>query len=247
MDINLIRDNKDLVITNEKNRFNNTDKIDILHIAGPNSSKLLSEIDSRINDVKFMKMKHLPEFGSSGINLNLFKVSFTGCQGYELHVTRDKSIQLYQLIKNHQFSKEINLSLFGSLALNSLRIEKGFKTYVDLDYQHYLDAGIKPFICKHKKKGIKQYDNISQGKISSIFYIHTDKQWEWSVVGDTPILFEDKVIGYITSSAKGGITNKTIGLGYIDKNMKNNKNCYVNCFGNNWKIDILDEPPIKLG
>ena len=222
---------------------NHTDNIDIIHIAGPNSTQLLSLIEPRINDIKFMKMKQINNFASDNIDVNVFQVSFTGCLGYELHINRNYSVQLYNLIKNHPISNDMNLSLFGSMALNSLRIEKGFKTYNDIDYSHYLDASIEPFISKNKNIGINTYDKVSSGKISSKFKIHTDINWEWSVVGDTPIMIDinnqSSVIGYITSSAKSAVSNETIALGFIDRNMISNNNCYVYCFGHKWKIDIL--------
>lgn len=219
---------------------NHTDLIDILHIAGPNSTELLSNIDSRINDISFMKMKHIDNFGLSDLNLNIFKLSFTGLDGYELHITRHNSIKLYEFIKNHKISQKLDMTLFGSLALNSLRIDKGFKTYSDLDYSHYLDAGIKPFISKKKNIGEKYYEKISTGKISCKFRIHTDKGWEWSVMGDSPIFEkEGNLIGYVTSSARGAENGDTIGLGFIDKKKINKSDCYVKCFGFDWNIDIL--------
>jgi dimethylglycine dehydrogenase len=218
---------------------NHTDLIDILHIAGPKSKELLSNIDSRINDISFMKMKEINNFGLSNLNLNIFKLSFTGLEGYELHINRNDSIKLYEFIKNHKISKDLNMSLFGSFALNSLRIDKGFKTYADLDYSHYLDAGIEPFISK-KKINKKYYDEVSSQKISCKFRIYTDKTYEWSVLGDSPILDdEDNLIGYVTSSALSARNNYTVGLGFIDKNKIHKKNCYIKCLGFNWKIDNI--------
>ena len=219
---------------------NHTDFIDILHIAGPKSKELLSNIDSRINDISFMKMKQINNFGSSNLNLNIFKLSFTGLDGYELHINRNDSIKLYDFIKNHKITKDLNMSLFGSLALNSLRIDKAFKTYSDLDYSHYLDADIKPFISKKKNIGENYYEKISTGKISCKFRIHTNKGYEWSVIPDSPIFEKNNnLIGYVTSSARGALDDHTIGLGFIDKKKINTSNCYVKCYGFDWNIDIL--------
>ena len=144
----------------------------------------------------------------------------------------------------------MNLSLFGSMALNSLRIEKGFKVYADLDYSHYLDSGIEPFISKKKKIGEEYYKEISTNKVSTMFNIHAEDGWEWSIQGDSPILVDrndkKKVIGYITTSAKGAETNKTYGIGFIDRDYINNTDCYIDCYGFNWKIDILKNPPLKI-
>lgn len=227
-------------IIGDVNIENHTDLIDILHIAGPNSKELLTHIDSRINEISFMKMKHINNFGLSRLNLNIFKLSFTGLEGYELHINRNKSVELYEFIKNHKISKNLDMTLFGSLALNSLRIDNGYKTYSDLDYSHYLDADIKPFISKKKKTGENNYDKISNGKIFCKFRIYTDKGWEWSVLGDSPIFEkEGNLIGYVTSSALSAKNNYTIGLGYIDKNKINKKKSYIKCYGFDWNIDIL--------
>ena len=55
-------------------------------------------------------------------------------EGYELHINRNNSVELYEFIKNHKISKNLDMTLFGSLALNSLRIDNGYKTYSDLDF-----------------------------------------------------------------------------------------------------------------
>lgn len=225
--------------------YNKTNDIDILHIAGPNSYKLLSEFDSKIKDISFMKMNHIKNFANK-FDVKIFKLSFTGYPGYELHIDRNNSSELFEYIKNHEISKNNNLSLFGSLALNSLRIERGFKTYGDFDFSHYLDAGITPFISKNKKKKIALNYWKPDNKISSMFKIKTDKGWEWSVVPDTPIFininYQKKLIGYITSSTKSATFGDTIGLGFIDRTMIDKQNYYINCFGDNWDIEILKKP-----
>jgi hypothetical protein len=49
-----------------------------------------------------------------------------------------------------EVGKQFNAAKLGSHAVNSLRIEKGFKFKADLDFAHYTEAGIDRFLAKKK-------------------------------------------------------------------------------------------------
>ena len=75
--------------------------------------------------------------------------------------------------------------------------------------------------------------------IQLLFDISADDGWEWSILGDSPIINEkNEIVGYITSSAKGAESQKTIGLGYINRNINYNHLSLLS-YGNKWKIKTI--------
>eukprot|EP00468_Gymnochlora_sp_CCMP2014_P000687 CAMPEP_0167740864 /NCGR_PEP_ID=MMETSP0110_2-20121227/532_1 /TAXON_ID=629695 /ORGANISM="Gymnochlora sp., Strain CCMP2014" /LENGTH=815 /DNA_ID=CAMNT_0007624841 /DNA_START=154 /DNA_END=2601 /DNA_ORIENTATION=- len=226
--------------------------IEILHIAGPKTSLLMSKIAPEAEEIPFLGMKELEIFG---LPAKVFRVSFTGLAGFELHMSSKQAALLFKQILESPAAKELELIPFGSMAVNSLRTEVGFKLRGDLDYVHYSEAGIEPFIGK-KNKFLGRDEKYVPQKRAVIFRVHAGTGWEWSIPSDCPILSNDhpgKIIGYTTTSAKGQRTGETFAMGYLlledgasPESVLNSlgDNLYVLAYGNEWKVEVLSQPPV---
>jgi len=196
-----------------------TNDICVLHLAGPRSGELLCAIDPRAQGLPFMRARPLDDFGGDvGLHTQVFRVSFTGEMGYELHFPSKDGPKLHNLIWNHPAAAELELRHCGSAAINSLRIEKGFKFRADLDFAHFSEAGIDPFISKKRNFLGKQTEATHQiQRRSAMFQIDTSTGWEWSVLGDSPIRrsSDGTLVGYTTTSCRGASSESTVAMGYL--------------------------------
>uniref|UniRef100_A0A7S2WIX2 Dimethylglycine dehydrogenase n=1 Tax=Mucochytrium quahogii TaxID=96639 RepID=A0A7S2WIX2_9STRA len=226
---------------------NVTDDRCVLHLCGPKSGDLLGSIESGISGLGFMRARPFDKFGGlDGIDpVEVFRVSFSGELGFELHFSSKDGPKLHQLIVEHPRSQELGLRHIGSAAINSMRIEQGFKFRADLDFAHYKEAGIGPFVAK-KRSFIGRDDAYQPERQSAMFRIETDPTWEWSIVGDTPIRrkSDDKVVGFTTTSCRGASTSATIALGYVNGayDESDPNDLYIDTFGFNWPVQVLEEP-----
>ena len=67
----------------------------------------------------------------------VFRISFTGEAGYELHVGATEVATLWHRLWDEPAAASMGLAPFGGMAVNALRIEKAFRVKGDLDYAHW--------------------------------------------------------------------------------------------------------------
>mmetsp|Transcript_9440 Transcript_9440/g.11752 ORF Transcript_9440/g.11752 Transcript_9440/m.11752 type:complete len:232 (+) Transcript_9440:3-698(+) len=224
-------------------------EICVLHVAGPKSKQLVTGIDERVEDLPFMHGRDLKNFGGvDKADLRIFRVSFSGELGFEFHFDSKLGPKIHDIIYNHNLSDKDNLNLrhFGSAALNSLRMEKGFKLRADLDMSHYKEAGIEPFLAK-KRPFLGRDETFEPKRFSKMFKIYTDKSNAWSVPGDTPVKSKDgKLIGYTTTTARSTTFDGTYGMGFVYANVELPREAVVEAYGMTFAAEILDGPPEKM-
>jgi dimethylglycine dehydrogenase len=216
---------------------------------------------------------HSRECVIGGIPLRLFRLSFTGLPGYELHCDASDANALYHHIRGHRASLGYGLDGFGSYAVNSHRIEKGFKLRLDIDFAHYKSAGIEAFVVEGKAGGgfLGEGAPDALPRESIIFEVVSSSTpaaslpmqdpWRWSLPGDAPIMETlegggaGRVLGVVTSGALGATTGKTIGMGYLHQHHHESchwkvggrlPRCHVEAYGNKWEINILKQPPVPV-
>ena len=234
---------------------NLSDDVHILHIAGPRSHEMLSSVCPEISDVPFLQMRPV---NIAGHEVRCFRVSFTGCLGYELHCSAESVASVYRHLRSDPVTSE--MSHFGSYAQNALRIEKGFKLRGDLDFAHYSEAGIDPFV-KKKLDFVGKDPSYVPTRMSSVFKIQTGTGYEWSVPSDSPIRMgnaetgegSSPIVGFTTGAALGGVTNSTISLGYVytKDNGENTMaqpgdSLFVEAYGKCWPVELLEKPPVAV-
>ncbi len=188
------------------------------NIAGPNSRELLqslTEADLSNDNFKFTRSKRIT---IDGIDAIAIRVSFTGDLGWELYVSEDKQLELYD--KLLEAGKPFNIRPVGGRSLLSLRIEKGYGSWgreyspeywpqeVGLDRLIKLD---KPeFIGKEAYLKIK--DNEPREKLVML-EIEADNA---DAVGGEPIFLPDGTpVGRISSGSYGYTVEKSLALGFV--------------------------------
>lgn len=222
-----------------------SDAIEIVHVAGPRSLRMLRDICPEIAQLRFLQMKPLVV---CGVATNVFRISFSGELGYELHVPSYAAASLYESICDHPSAKECDLRPFGSHALNALRIEKGYRVKGDLDYAHWTQAGIDPFVSLERKgRTFMGRDSQCEERVRRpvIFSVDTSEESAWSIADNSPIRDSlGAVVGVTTSSARGTETGKTIALGYMFGD--DSRDLSIDSYGNRWPAELLSAPPSSI-
>jgi glycine cleavage system aminomethyltransferase T len=221
-----------------------------------------------------MHAARMPDFaGVDGLDATAFRVSFSGLQGYEIHVPAARGPQLHDVLCEHNGAAEAHaLRHFGSAALNMLRVEQGFKVRADMDLAHYLEGGIGTFVAKKRMfagrvTGGSEAEQAAREKQAVLFEVDAaGSGFEWSVPGDTPIVRkrDGAVVGYVTSSAPGATSQgRTIALGYVSLRETKQMVAWVDeeeeegaageqeelvaeAYGHAWPTRVLREPPARM-
>ena len=150
------------------------------------------------------------------------RVSYVGELGWELYVSADMSAHVFETIAARR--KDHPLAMCGLHALDSCRIEKGFRHFGhDISNEdHVLEAGLGFAVKENKQPGkfgpmigadavkAKRNDGLSQ------------RLMQFRLEDPDPLLYHNEaiyrdgvVIGYLTSGNYGHHLGGAIGLGYV--------------------------------
>jgi len=210
----------------------------VLGIAGPNAEKVLQSLTTENmepENFKFFSAKEL-DVGtekSSSVPLVL-RLSFTGLSGFEFHVPCDEMAVLYDNLWNA--AAELGpVTDFGALALDSFRLEAGFKFLnpdMTRDYDA-LDSGIQKFV-KMKNRNFVGMDAVKKqkkegwasGKRCVKITVNTEEnpvenRSPPEPYGDNVIFIKNdkgelKEVGFTTSGGYGHITKRSLAIAHID-------------------------------
>ncbi len=140
-----------------------TDEWGGMAVSGPKSREAL-QLAFPHSD---LSNENLPYMGCldimhDGVKVRVLRLSFSGELAYEVHVTADYCISLWEHILNA--AAPLGIRPYGLEALASLRIEKGHVAGLELDHRNTLDdlglgkmaAKDKPFIGKE----LRQRENL---------------------------------------------------------------------------------------
>jgi sarcosine dehydrogenase len=192
--------------------------VGVLSVMGPDSREFLqalTETDLSNDAFPFGLSK---EISVGMCTLRAIRISYMGELGWELHVGMDQMSALYDTLMDR--SKDHPITLAGHYAIQSLRLEKGFRAWgAELSPDdHPLEAGLgfavdweKPggFVGQAALQRLKA--NIPKKRLA----IFTVKDPEVCLWGGEIILRDDKVVGYTTSGSYAHTLGRGIAMGYV--------------------------------
>ncbi|WP_164661627.1 FAD-dependent oxidoreductase [Tropicibacter sp. Alg240-R139] len=205
-----------------------------LMVMGPKSRELLAGLTSADLSAAAAPWMSVAECQIAGVDVIAMRVSYVGELGWELHVASRVLPTLYEAIMER--SAEFGIGQFGSYALNSMRIEKGYHGWgADFGTEYTLfDAGLQGFAKADK--------GTFQGQEALMEHAGQPAEWEWiglevtqaspEPLASEPIVKDAKVIGYVTSGTYGIRTGKTLVLGYVERGtLTMGEACHVRILG----------------
>jgi dimethylglycine dehydrogenase len=188
-------------------------------IAGPASRELLqSLVDEDLDTAAFPFMS----FGAMDVGLVpalVGRLSFTGDLGYEIWVKSEYQRELYERLI--AAGRKSGLRHFGGRALNSLRTEKSFGSWAREYRPIYgpFEAGLDRFVDFAKPEFIGRaaaHAEKAGGGARRLITLEIDAR-DCDAIADEPIWLDGRVVGWVTSGAYGHSVQKSLALGYADR------------------------------
>jgi 4-methylaminobutanoate oxidase (formaldehyde-forming) len=145
------------------------------------------------------------------------RVSYVGELGFELYVSSDQAAHVYEAIM--EAGAPLGLKLCGLHAMDSCRIEKGFRHFGHdiTDEDHVLEAGLGFAVAKDKTDFIG-YDAVMRKREAGMetrMVQFRMKDPEVMLFHNEPVLRDGKIVSFLTSGNYGHALGASIGLGYV--------------------------------
>jgi dimethylglycine dehydrogenase len=205
-----------------------------LAIAGPRARDLLSAVttaDVSPSSFKFMDVRRIPVGMASAL---VGRVSYTGDLGYEIWCDPSNQIHIFEALMSA--GAAFGIRLFGTRALNSLRLEKAYGSWAREYRPIYspIEAGLDRFVALGKPadfigKSAALREKDAGGRLRlRCFVVDAD---DADVIGDEPIWHGEAVRGWVTSGGFAHASGVSVAMGYVAKEIAD--------LGAGWSIEIL--------
>ena len=212
-----------------------------LIVTGPKSRDLMSRISNADLTLPWLSLKNT-SIGNK--HILLARVSYAGELGWEIHAKIEDISLIYDIVLG------AGATPFGMYALDSLRVEKGYRAWkgdLSTDYS-LLESGLERFIKFDKKEIFPGKQSLlkekQRGSVKK-FVTMIIKENECDAPYMSTIWHDGKVIGEVTSGAYGHRVNASIALGMVNTDLAiSGKNVTVDIFGNEYPATIQNPGPL---
>jgi dimethylglycine dehydrogenase len=195
-------------------------KLTGLALAGPKARDVLAKVTrTDVSNAAFPFMA----IGKMDIGMApclVGRVSYTGDLGYEIWVAPEYQRAAFQALM--AAGEEFGIGLFGSRALNALRLEKNYGSWAREYRPIYgpLEAGLDRFVAYGKEadfigKTGALAERTQSGRLRLRAFIV--EAADADVIGDEPIWFGGTVRGWVTSGGYAHHSRKSVAMGYVPK------------------------------
>ncbi|MBX9451113.1 MAG: FAD-dependent oxidoreductase [Mesorhizobium sp.] len=191
-----------------------------LAVAGPNARKLLEKVmRAEVTNAAFpfMAIRRM-DIGMAPCLVG--RVSYTGDLGYEIWMAPEYQRHIYERLMSA--GQEFGIGLFGSRALNALRLEKNYGSWAREYRPIYgpLEAGLDRFVAYGKEAdfvgkaaALAEREQGGRLRLRSFVVDAVDAD----VIGDEAIWFEGEVRGWVTSGSYAHHSGKSVAMGYVPR------------------------------
>ncbi|MEO1106933.1 MAG: FAD-dependent oxidoreductase [Pseudomonadota bacterium] len=214
---------------------------DTLIVTGPKSREILSGLTDA--DLSLGWLTH-QSATVAGQPAHLIRVSFAGELGWEVHALNADMPAIYDAIL------DAGAKPFGMYALNSLRIEKGYRAWkgdLSTDYS-LLEGGLERFVKLDKPQdfpGKAAILNEKQQGVKKSFVTLTVEAGECDAPYMSCIWQGDQIVGETTSGAWGYRVGKSIALGMVKTDAANpGTELQVEIYGQKYRAVVEQDQPL---
>ena len=195
---------------------NRTEDIGILAVAGPRARDVLSAVtDADLGNAAFPWLS-AREITVAGVALRALRLSYAGELGWELHAPLDDLARLYDALM--AAGAPHGLQPFGVYALNSMRLEKGYRGWGgDLTTERTpLEAGLG-FLVKTEGRDFVGRDAMLARAAPGDAWRMVLLELDAGVYpfGVHAVLRDGAPVGMVTTAAIGHRTGKSLALAYL--------------------------------
>jgi len=187
-----------------------------LGLFGPKSRELAQSLTGDDLDNKalgYFKLKHTY---LGHVPVMLARLSYVGELGYEIYTTADLALKLWDTL--WKAGKNYGLIAAGRGAFNSMRLEKGYRSYgTDMTSEHNPhEAGLSFAVRKGEGyKGAEAFNKLNPNEMSKRLVCLVLENPEHVVLGKEPVLHQGKTVGYVTSAYFGHTIGKQLAYAWV--------------------------------
>jgi dimethylglycine dehydrogenase len=213
-------------------------------VAGPASRALFAEISDADLSMPWLTFQ---EATIAGARVLMIRVSYAGALGWEVHSRTADTPKVYAAIieagKNH------GLRPFGMFALNSLRLEKGYRAWkgdLSTDYT-VLQGGLDRFVKWDKEnfKGKAALENERQQGVKKRFATMIVDAGAYDAPYMSIVWKGDEMVGETTSGGWGHRIDKSIALAMVRSDLaKEGTKLEVEIYGKRYPATVQADKPL---
>jgi dimethylglycine dehydrogenase len=213
-------------------------------LTGPNARAILAEVSDA--DLAKSWLTH-QSCQIAGRWLQLVRVSFAGELGWELHTKVDDTGAVFDAVWDA--GQKHGLKPFGMEALDSLRIEKGYRAWkgdLSTDYT-ILQGGLERFVDWSKPgfKGKPALEREKQQGVTKRFVTLVVDAGDCDAPYMSTLWHGDKVVGETTSGNWGYRIGKSVALGMLRADLAvPGTEIEVEIFGDKRKAVVQEDKPL---
>ncbi len=222
-----------------------TDRTGVLSIVGPKSRAVLSKItDNDLSNDAFPWLT-AREIRAAGIAVLALRVSYVGELGWELYHPMESMSELCAALE--QAGEEYGIGWFGLYAMNSMRLEKGYKGWgSELTTEITpVEAGIERFV-RYDKPFNGRFNVIERrnGEIATSLVLVSVDADDADCLGNEPALDGDRPMGIVCSGSYGHRTGLSLAYVYVEPQFADPGSSFdIPILGKRRKATVLGEPP----
>ncbi|MFK7994421.1 MAG: FAD-dependent oxidoreductase [Granulosicoccus sp.] len=189
----------------------------ILLLAGPRSRDVLSSVSREDWSHKAFPWLRVRNAFIGIAPAIVMSVSFSGELAYEIHVPNNQLLAAWNALQ--QAGSEHGLRLFGSYAIESMRLEKGYRHWKSdlLTEFNPVESALERFVCMDKAEFIGKQalqKMLANGHRRLFVSLSIDCTHAPTHAGAS-IYCDGRVVGSVTSAAWGYRTGKNLCMGFV--------------------------------
>ncbi|GLS28704.1 dimethylglycine dehydrogenase [Mesorhizobium albiziae] len=221
-----------------------TDELSCQILAGPNSRDILAEVCGA--DLSLPWLTH-QSTEIKGRWCHLVRVSFAGELGWEIHTRVGDTAAIFDAV--WAAGQKHGLKPFGMWALDSLRLEKGYRAWkgdLSTDYT-ILQGGLERFVKwdKPEFRGKAALLGEKQQGVKKRFVTLVVEAGEHDAPYMSTLWHDGKIVGETTSGGFGYRVDKSIALGMIRADLAEpGTRVDVEIFGENFPAVVQEDRPL---
>jgi dimethylglycine dehydrogenase len=205
---------------------NVTEDRGVLIVSGPRSREVLAALTAAdLGNEEFPWLTGR-EIRIAGHDARALRVSYVGELGWELHPPIAAMPALYQAIWDR--GREFGIANYGLYAVNSMRIEKGYKAWSSelTNELNMFEADIARFFAAKKDDFVGKAATLgAAARPYKIVYAEIDAT-DTDARGGEPVLAQGRCIGVTTSGAYGHRVNKSLAFACVDPSHAQPGSCF---------------------
>lgn len=180
----------------------------------------------------------------AGIPVRIMRLSYVGELGWEIYASAEYGQQLWDALWGA--GRPIGLIAAGRAAFNSLRLEKGYRSWgADMTTEHTpaeagLEFAVRP--AKGEFVGKAALDGAADAPLARRLRCLTVDDGTSMVLGKEPVYVAGDVAGYVTSAAFGHTVRRPVAYAWLPGDVEAGDRVEVEYFGARIAATVQSEP-----